>query len=73
MNQSGNSLSYFFNPMNKRILNLISVYDIGCKVLDIIEIVHHAGYVHNDISLEKISLGLKQKVSNEEFPDSDEN
>lgn len=38
------------------------MYKIGCKILDVIEIIHKAGYVHNDICLEKIVIGKNQKL-----------
>lgn len=57
------AVSQYFNVMNKMFFNEISVYDFGIKVLDMIEIIHGAGYVHNDISLDKIHLGTNQKFN----------
>lgn len=41
----------------------MSVYSLGLKVLDILEVVHRAGYIHNDIQLEKIVLAENQIIS----------
>lgn len=43
-------------------MNQLSVYVLGCKLLDILENIHKAGYVHNDLSLDKIVHGLNQKL-----------
>ena len=40
----------------------MSIYMIGLKVLDILEVVHRAGYVHNDISLDKVLLAQGQLI-----------
>ena len=40
----------------------MSVYTMGLKILDILEVVHRAGYVHNDISLDQILLAQGQKI-----------
>ena len=58
----GHALSYYFNHFNKRKINLMSIYMIGLKVLDILEVVHRAGYVHNDISLDKVLLAQGQLI-----------
>ena len=52
----GSPLYHFFNKLNKRSINLVSIYTLGLKTLDILEVIHRAGYVHNDISLENIVL-----------------
>ena len=56
-NYFGPTISNYFNILSKQYLNMISICDIGLKVLDLLEIVHGAGYTHNDISLDKITLG----------------
>ena len=43
-------------------MNLLSIYKLGCKLLDVLEVIHNAGYVHNDLSLERIVLGHDQKL-----------
>ena len=53
----GNPLSFFFNKLNNRNMNLLSIYQLGFKILEILEVIHRAGYIHNDISLDKINLG----------------
>ena len=58
----GFALSYYFNTLNQRRINLQSIYMMGLKILDIIEVVHRAGYVHNDISLDKILLAQGQTL-----------
>ena len=37
------------------------------------EIIHESGYIHNDISLDKINLGQKQKIDLEINKDGTEN
>ena len=58
----GHALSYYFNHFNKRKINLMSIYMIVLKVIDILEIVHLAGYVHIDISFNKILLTQGQLI-----------
>ena len=58
----GHAISYYFNHFNKRKINLMSIYMIGLKVLDILVVVHRAGYVHNDISLDKVLLAQGQLI-----------
>ena len=38
-----------------------------------LEIVHGAGYIYNDISLDKINLGQKQRIDKEFTSDDTEN
>ena len=34
----------------------MSIYNLGSKILTLLEILHDSGYVHNDISLTKLVL-----------------
>lgn len=43
-------------------MNLLSIYKLGSKLLDILEVIHGAGYVHNDLSLQRIVPGPDQKL-----------
>ena len=47
-------------------MNLVSIYSLGCTLLDELEVIHNAGYIHNDISLDKLSLGSKQRIIDNE-------
>ena len=38
------------------------MYVLGQKLLELIEIIHRAGYIHNNISLDSIALGVGQKI-----------
>ena len=38
-----------------------------------IEVIHHAGYIHNDICLEKIDLGKNQRIEFRETKCNTEN
>lgn len=55
--QYGSTLSQFYNDLNKRSLNLLSIYELGLRLIDLLEMFHNAGLIHNDLSLEKIILG----------------
>lgn len=43
-------------------LNLVSIYDLGLKLLDLLEVVHGAGYVYNDLSLENVVLDFNKLI-----------
>ena len=43
-------------------MNLVSIYSLGCKLLDQLEVFHDAGYIFNDLSLDKIMLGIGQNI-----------
>ena len=43
-------------------MSLISIYDMGTKLMDFLEICHNAGYAHNDIAMDTIVLGQDQLV-----------
>ncbi len=38
-------------------MNMVSVYDMAIKLLNLLEITHDAGYVNNDICLDTIVTG----------------
>jgi serine/threonine protein kinase len=39
-----------------------SVFQIGLQLLDILEMIHNAGYIYNDLKLDNILLGYEQKL-----------
>ena len=43
-------------------MNPVSIYDMATKILDFLEIVHNAGYAHNDIALDTVVLGQGQII-----------
>ena len=53
----GSSISNTFNETNRREISMLTVYTLGAKILDFLEIIHEAGYVHNNIYLDKVLLG----------------
>ena len=55
-------MSHYFNHKNRAKLSLHTVYIIGLKILELLEIIHEAGYVHNDISLRKVVLGYEKQL-----------
>ena len=61
-NQFGHSLSHFFNKVSGKKCNMLSVYALGQRLLDLVEIVHRAGFIHNNISLDNIAVGCSQKI-----------
>ena len=50
-----------------------SIYTLGLKVLELLETIHDSGYVHNDLSLDKIAVGLNQRVIPDKSKDCFEN
>ena len=52
------TLSNYINDIGKSKLNLTSIYELGIKLLDMLQIVHDAGYVHNDLSLSSIAVSI---------------
>lgn len=44
-------------------LNPLSILNLGRKLLALLERIHRAGYIHNDLSLDKIVLAYDQKVA----------
>lgn len=44
-------------------MNMISIYNTGYKLLEILEIIHAAGYVYNDLTLDKIILGQNEVIN----------
>lgn len=58
----GLSLAHFFRNNNKFRMNLITAYNMVARLIDFFEIVHHAGYVYNDLALENIVIGYGQNI-----------
>lgn len=68
--QSGMHLCKFA-AMNKiNLLNQKNVFTLGEKLLDVMEIIHTAGFVYNDLSFDNISLGVDQKPMFDASPDN---
>lgn len=61
MTKSGRQLSRHVSLNRSHDLNLKNVYTIGLKLLDVLEIVHEAGYIYNDLNLDNISFGADIK------------
>lgn len=36
----GTTLSNYFNNFNRQVLNMVSIYTLGSKLLDLLEIIH---------------------------------
>ena len=43
-------------------MNMVSIYSMAIKLLNLLEIAHDAGYVHNDIALDTIVTGQGQHM-----------
>jgi HKD family nuclease len=56
MRKYGVSLAKIYNLMNQK-LSTKSILMIGVKVLEILEKVHTAGYVYNNLNLQNIVVG----------------
>ena len=41
---------------------MVSIYELGSNLLDLLEQMHCCGYVHNDLTLDKIVLGPNQLI-----------
>lgn len=54
---SGIAMSHFARLNKQNGLQLKEVFMIGQRLLNVIEILHRAGYIYNDLSFENISLG----------------
>ena len=40
---------------------MVSIYVLGQRVLDLVEIIHRAGFIHNNISLDKPEIIIGKK------------
>lgn len=54
-----------FSILSKRKFKLskASVYDLGLKILDILEAIHESGLVYNDLKLDNILIDYGEEVS----------
>ena len=43
-------------------LSSASIFNLGLKLLDILELIHSSGYVYNDLKLENIVIDLKDEL-----------
>ena len=41
---------------------MVSIYDLASKLLDLLEVIHRAGYVYNDISLSRVMLPIHEVI-----------
>ena len=55
MPQYGPGLDQVFEQ-NRKSLSNASVFEIGLKIIDILEAIHESGYVYNDLKLQNIML-----------------
>lgn len=51
-----------FKPILDNPLKHDGVYEIGIQLLDLLEVIHTAGYVYNQLSIDTISLGIKERI-----------
>jgi len=49
--------------MVKNKLSRRSAYGLGLRIIDIIEKIHAAGYTYNDLKLDNLLIGFKDKLS----------
>lgn len=55
----GKNLEYLFEK-RKNMLPLASILEVAVKSLEMLQKVHEAGYVFNDLKLDNIMLGYKE-------------
>lgn len=56
----GKNFQDYFQSCNYK-LQPISIYSLGIHLIDILEKIHRAGYVYNDLKLDNIMLALNVK------------
>ena len=61
MPRLGINLEQYFEAMNNVIPEL-SVYSLGIKILTLLECVHQAGFVFNDLKLDNLMIGFSDKL-----------
>ena len=60
MNRFGKNLYQFFEQCGNY-LSRVSVYSLGINLIDILEKIHNAGFVYNDLKPENIMLGSYER------------
>ena len=61
MPRYGINLQQILNEKNSNI-STTSIYYLGLKLLDILEVVHNSGLVHNDIKPDNILIGYGESI-----------
>lgn len=61
MPRYGKNLNYCLQSWNFQ-LSHESVFHLSIQLLDILETIHSAGYIYNDLKLDNILLGYNQKL-----------
>jgi serine/threonine protein kinase len=61
MPRLGTNLSDYFSLHNYA-LSKVSIYDLGIQLLKLLEQIHNAGYVYNDLKLDNILVGYKDQL-----------
>lgn len=61
MPKYGKNLEQIFRQQNNK-LPFQTIIQIGLKLIDIIEMIHAAGYTYNDLKLDNILIGDHQQT-----------
>ena len=61
MPRYGHSLNEILASRDKQ-LSSLSVYSLGIKLLDILELIHNSGLVYNDLKPDNILIGPNDKI-----------
>jgi len=69
MPRYGLNLEDCFENMNNR-LSRRSTLNLGIKIIDILEKVHAAGYTYNDLKLDNLLIGYRDKLPKKYTPDN---
>lgn len=61
MPRFGRNLETYFENQN-RVLSKASIFHLGRACIDLLEQIHNAGYVYNDLKLDNLLLDFKQSL-----------
>lgn len=61
MPRFGRNLETYFESQ-KRVLHKSSIYHLGLACLDLLEQIHQAGYIYNDLKLDNLMVDYKQHL-----------
>lgn len=59
----------YFEAVGKK-FSKASIYHLGLTVLEILEQIHAAGYVYNDLKLDNLLIGFHDQVPGETYEDN---